>query len=226
MGDVIIIAGLDTREFERNPIALLSHNSSGWPIGTWSALTKILSASPPRLDGTLTLHPGGGPIPLIDQAAWAISNGALKAASIGLIPDWNAIEMIFDANGAATGGLKFNRSTLVECSVVAIPANADALAKSLGFRPDATRGHGMREVASRLAREAIEDVLDNWARAPSGALMTRAQYERLYQRTPKQSVSRRPIEVAKRKLELEARAEREKRELDILALNPWLREVR
>jgi hypothetical protein len=84
----------------------------------------------------------------------------------------------------------------------------------------------MREVASRLAREAIEDVLDNWARAPSGALMTRAQYERLYQRTPKQSVSRRPIEVAKRKLELEARAEREKRELDILALNPWLREVR
>src|SRR5437764_12951891 len=59
MGDIVVTQGLDTKQFERNPIALLSHDSSSWPIGRWANLAKVLHGSPPRLEGDLVLHEAG-----------------------------------------------------------------------------------------------------------------------------------------------------------------------
>lgn len=164
MGDIVVTAGIDTREFERNPVALLSHNSAGWPIGRWSALTKVLATSPPRLDGTLILFPPEAPGPAAG-AAWMVENGGMSAVSIGFLPNFNEVEMIFDANGAFTGGLKFNRSVLLETSLVNVPANADALAKSLSGDP-------------RHAHRSLEQALDCWAGTPEG----RRAFERVYRR--------------------------------------------
>src|SRR5947207_10691716 len=55
MGDIVVTSGIRTAPFERNPIAQLNHDSASWPIGRWANLTKVLTASPPRLEGDLIL---------------------------------------------------------------------------------------------------------------------------------------------------------------------------
>ena len=61
-----------------------------------------------------------------------IENGGMRAASIGFVPNFDAIEMIMEDDGKTwSGGLTFNESELVEASLVNVPANPDALAKSL-----------------------------------------------------------------------------------------------
>jgi len=165
MGDIVVTAGISTAQFERNPIAPLNHDSASWPIGRWANLNKVLTASPPRLEGDLVLAEAGGPIPEIDQAAWALSKGLMRASSIGFMPDWNAIEWVMDGD-RWTGGLRFNQSTLLEASLVGVPANPDALAKGSAASPE---------------NELIAHVLATWSRSPEGRVMRRAEFDRIYQ---------------------------------------------
>jgi phage head maturation protease len=166
-GDRVMTEGGDTAEFERNPVALLFHNSRTWPIGSWGNLEKILKGRPPRLEGDLILMPPEGPVAEIDQAAWMIENGGIRACSIGFVPNWDDIEMLLDEEGKWTGGLQFNKWELVECSVCPIPANPGALMK-----------HADGDM--KLARELLEDVLDNYAKTPEGLLVPRAEFEKQY----------------------------------------------
>lgn len=168
-GDIVVTAGIDTSEFEKNPVGLLFHSSRSWPVGTWSDLTKELNRRPPRLEGTLEMLPEGGPVKEVDEAAWMIANGGIRACSIGFQPNWDEVEGIVDDEGFWTG-LKFNASTLLECSVCSVPANAQALIKQADGDP-------------RIARELLEDVLDNWVRSPEGLLLERADFERAYRVT-------------------------------------------
>lgn len=160
-GDIIVTAGIDTTEFMTNPIGLMFHAARQWPVGTWSDLTKELTKRPPRLEGNLNFLPADGPVKEVDQAAWMVANGGIKACSIGFIPNWDDVEGIEDDDGF-TIGLKFNSSILLETSICGLPANPQALIKEAGGDPV-------------LARELIEDVLDNWARDPSGLLVPRAE---------------------------------------------------
>ncbi|BCH33133.1 hypothetical protein MesoLjLc_50630 [Mesorhizobium sp. L-8-10] len=162
-GDIVVTSGLDTTEFERNPVGLLFHNSRTWPVAKWDNLEKILKGRPPRLEGDFVMLPPGGPVKEIDECAWMIENGGIRANSIGFIPDWDEIEMILDDEGQWTYGLKFNKSELIECSVCAVPANADALARSA-------------DGDMRLAKELLEDILDNWAKTPEGLLIPMDEY--------------------------------------------------
>lgn len=168
-GDIVMTDGIDTTEFERNPVGLLFHSSRSWPVGSWGELAKELNRRPPRLEGTLAMLPEGGPVKEIDEAAWMIANGGVRACSIGFMPDWDNVEGIVDDEGFWTG-LKFNASTLLECSVCSVPANSQALIKQADGDP-------------RLARELLEDVLDNWTRSPEGLLMPRAEFEAAYRVT-------------------------------------------
>lgn len=165
-GDIVVTEGIDTAEFERNPVGLLFHSSRSWPVGAWSDLAKELNRRPPRLEGTLTMLPEGGPVKEVDEAAWMIANGGVRACSIGFMPDWDNVEGIVDDEGFWTG-LKFNASSLLECSVCSVPANSQALIKQADGDP-------------RLARELLEDVLDNWARSPEGLILPRAEFEAAY----------------------------------------------
>jgi phage head maturation protease len=134
-GDLVMIDGIDMMEFLRNPVALLAHASSAFPIGQWQDVKKYMHGAPPLVEGDLKLHPAGGPIVEIDQVAWLLAQGGLKGASIGFLPDWSAVEKVVN-DGSWTGGLIFHRSELLEVSVVNLPANPAALAKRFGGKPN------------------------------------------------------------------------------------------
>lgn len=181
-GDIVVTNGIDTAEFEQNPVALLCHMSRDWPIGTWSGLNKMLNTRPPRMEGKMTLMPEGGPVDTIDEAAWMLGNNGIRACSIGFAPGWDDVESIRGDDGEWLG-LKFNTSELVECSLCCVPANPDALAKG-------------SENAPGIAKELIEDILDNWARSPIGLLIPRAEFEEKWRVVDPESVSRSYIEFS------------------------------
>src|SRR5829696_5705048 len=82
-GDIVVTAGLDTTQFDKNPVAFVNHKSGSWPIGMWKNIEKMLRGRPARMEGDLAVHEAGGPVPEIDQAAWMIEKGYMRASSIG-----------------------------------------------------------------------------------------------------------------------------------------------
>lgn len=165
--DIVVQAGLDTTRFMENPQGLMFHNSRSWPIGLWTDVEKILTGRPKRTEGTLKFLEEGVE-PDADRAFRHVVAGTLRAVSIGFIPDWDEIEMILDDDDQWTGGFRYSKSELIECSVVPIPAQPDALIKDAGGD-------------MKLAKEFIEQVLDNWARDPvTGMLLERKDYEAAY----------------------------------------------
>lgn len=168
-GDIVVQSGMDITRFMENPQGLVFHNSRSWPIGNWSDITKNLTGRPKRTEGTLNFLPEGVE-PDADRAARHVAAGSIKTVSIGFSPDWDAVELILDDDEEWVTGLKFNKSELLECSLVPIPAQPDALVK------DAGGDWG-------LAKELIEEVLDTWAKTPEGILIPLADYEREYKYT-------------------------------------------
>jgi len=125
MGDVIEAKGWNLENFRRNPIALFGHKSD-FVVGHWTDV-KIAGG---KLVGRLNLLPAGVSERL-DEIRAAVEAGVLRAVSVG----FHAI----DAEPLEKGGVRFKKSELVECSLVSVPANPNALqmAKSLNLSDDA-----------------------------------------------------------------------------------------
>jgi phage head maturation protease len=164
--DIIVQEGLALDEFLKNPIAPFSHASNTFPVGTWSEVEKVLNGRPKRTEGTLTLVPSGVD-GVADRLAFHLGAGTVRACSIGFIPKQiQRREAPQDPDGYRYPGYMILEAELVECSPVCIPSNPAALAKS------AAEG-------DVLAREIIEQVLDEWAKDPAtGLLMPREEFER------------------------------------------------
>lgn len=160
-GDIVVQSGIDIGNFVGNPQGLLFHNSRSWPCGQWSDIQKVLNGRPKRTEGTLTLLPEGTD-PDVDRAAAHVAVGSIRTVSIGFVPNWDEVELILDDEEEWVTGLKFNESELVECSLVPIPAQPDALVKFAEGLP--------------LARDIIEHVLDNYAKSPEGLLLPMDEY--------------------------------------------------
>jgi hypothetical protein len=96
------------------------------PIGTWSDV-RVENG---QLRGKLNFA-APGTSPRIDEMRSLLEQGILRAASVGFEP----VEHEPRAKG---GGRRYMRQRLVECSLVTIPANANALqiAKSLNISDD------------------------------------------------------------------------------------------
>lgn len=123
MGDVILAKGWQLGNFRANPIALYGHDSSNLPVGRW----KNVRISGKQLLGTLELA-AQGTSAFIDTIRSLIEQKILKAVSVGFSPI--EYEPIDDKQPWA--GIKFTKQELHEVSVVAVPANANALnSKSL-----------------------------------------------------------------------------------------------
>lgn len=165
-GDIIRVAGWDLANFEKNPVAPLFHVMRSWPVGTWKDV-KPVSGRPKRLEGTLTLLPEGGPVPEVDQAAWMLENGGIRAVSVGFMP----LELDYiDPNAGWLSGYDITKSELYECSLVTVPANPEALIKNAGGD-------------MKLARELVEHVLETFAVDPrTSTLIDRKDLERDYRR--------------------------------------------
>ena len=133
-GDIVSAGGWDLNNFRKNPIALFGHNHD-FPVGRWQDLHVENSA----LRGTLALAPQGTSA-RIDEIRALIDAGILKAVSVGF-RTLASPEPIKSKDGTATGGLRFVKHELLECSVVPVPANPNALAiaKALKVSSDTLR---------------------------------------------------------------------------------------
>jgi HK97 family phage prohead protease len=143
MDDVIMADGWDLAAFKKNPIALFAHNSS-WPIGKWSKLRVVDK----QLRGELELAPKGTS-DRIDELHALIDADILRAVSVGFRP----IET--KPRKESDWGVFYTKAELVECSLVSVPANPNALAVAKGLRISPATidlvfaGHGAKDRAAR-----------------------------------------------------------------------------
>ncbi len=141
-GDTIDARGWDLRTFESNPVALYGHD----PDDPENIIGKARNV---RVQGTRLV----GDIVFADAAInpkaemvfQMVKNGFLNAVSVGFEP----IEWAQAKDKARPGGIDFTKQKLREISVVAIPANENALVQARAAGIDVDR-LGLR--ASRDAK--------------------------------------------------------------------------
>jgi HK97 family phage major capsid protein/HK97 family phage prohead protease len=131
-GDIVEVDGWEFANFIKNPVALFSHRAD-FPIGTWANIRKQDKA----LRGNLILAPKGIS-PRIDEIRGLVEAGILRAVSVGFKP---LASRPVDPTRNDPFGMTpqiYTKSELVECSLVSIPANPNALAvaKSLKISPE------------------------------------------------------------------------------------------
>src|SRR5262245_47896779 len=145
MGDVIEQSGWDLKNFapDKNPVALFNHNSNQ-VIGNWRDVRVVKN----RLLGRLVLAKDDPRTPIANAARALLEQGILRAVSVG----FRAIKKapLNDDADEHWGPFRFLEQELMECSVVAVPANPNALAiaKSLNLPHDA-----IEAIFSKLANE-------------------------------------------------------------------------
>lgn len=140
MGDVIEPTGWQLSNFKNHPIALLNHDRNQI-IGKWVDV-RVESG---KLRGRLELA-AAGTSPLVDMMRALVDQDIMRAVSVGFRP-LEQKPLNEDAD-KYFGPFRFTKQELLECSLVAVPANANALAtaKSLGLP-----GDFMREVFRKTA---------------------------------------------------------------------------
>lgn len=145
-GDVIRADGWQLGNFRKNPVALFGHNSS-FVIGKWTKVRVDGGA----LKGRLELLPPGTSERL-DEIRAAVEAGVLRAVSVGFRP--------VNSEPLPSGGYEYTKSELMECSLVSIPANPNALqiAKSLNLSDAALQtvfGENADKTRELLRRETV-----------------------------------------------------------------------
>lgn len=125
VGDIIDPEGWEFRNFANNPIALFNHDSR-FIVGHWKDVRIENGALRGRLEVMRK-----GISERLDEVIAAVEAGILRAVSVG----FRALE----SEPLKNGGRRFTKSELIECSLVSIPANPNALqvAKALNLSADA-----------------------------------------------------------------------------------------
>jgi phage head maturation protease len=127
-GDVVLIDGVDTTEYEKNSIVLYNHDNTKYPIGN-ATLTK--------LNGFLY---GDVWFDEIDDVSKIVKRkievGTLKTASIGFqVLDYVDRDLTDEEKIKLKRSFKkirtFTKSILLEWSIVNLPANIDAERKTM-----------------------------------------------------------------------------------------------
>lgn len=153
-GDIVVQAGLKP---VREPLpAQVDHSGHVRDIiGWWSDITTQGRKTLATLN---LLQPGTSPIADLVRELHEES-GLRMASSIGFVPDFNegGYELIRDKTNDNVTGYRFNRSSLIEASVVAVPANPGALsvrsldiAKSLGMSAERLKIFVVTDASQRL----------------------------------------------------------------------------
>jgi hypothetical protein len=154
-GDIVVQAGLKPVS-ERIPAQVDHSGKMAALIGHWDHI---------KTDGKRTLADlvlfEKGLSPVADMVRALSDAGVRLAASIGFHPDMadGGYELLRDPSNDWVTGVKFLRSTLVETSVVVVPANPGALsvrsleiAKSFGLDAQGFRSFVMSEASQHLLR--------------------------------------------------------------------------
>lgn len=145
-GEQIMVDGWDLKAFKRNPIALLNHDKSQI-IGGWEKV-RIEGT---KLIGRLKLA-APGTSALVDAVRALVKQRFLRAVSVGF-RDIEREPLTKDSD-PYFGPFRYLKSELVESSLVAVPANPNALQITKSF------GLTDRERALILGKPATEDERD------------------------------------------------------------------
>ena len=122
MGDVIEQAGWELGNFQKSPIALFNHDRNQ-VIGKWADV----AVRGGKLTGKLELaEPGTSD--LVDTVRALVKQKILRAVSVGFKPIKS--EPLTKEADKNFGPFRFLKTELLECSLVSIPANPNALALS------------------------------------------------------------------------------------------------
>ena len=146
MDDVISADGWELANFKKNPIALFGHRSD-FPIGKW----RDLKVDKGELRGHLQLAPEGTS-PRIDEIRRLIDAGILKAVSVGFRPLAHETRKNDDGDFI---GFHFTKQELVECSLVSVPANPNALSVAKSLKVSSATldlvfaGHGTKDLVTQ-----------------------------------------------------------------------------
>jgi HK97 family phage major capsid protein/HK97 family phage prohead protease len=138
-GDIIKADGWKLDHFKKNPIALFGHDPK-FIVGHWTNI-RIEGG---KLLGRLELLKAGVSERL-DEIRAAVEAGVLRAVSVG----FRAMEK---EPLEKTGGYRFTRQELVECSLVSIPANPNALQVMRSLH---LSDHAIRTVLGESAEEGL-----------------------------------------------------------------------
>lgn len=117
---ILSLDGWNLSRFKRNPIALLNHNGNA-VLGRWENIRIERDALRARL-----ALAEAGTSPRIDEIRSLVRQGILKAASVGFIPR----ESRPRSKAKNDPVLVFTQQDLFEASLVAVPANPNALAQA------------------------------------------------------------------------------------------------
>lgn len=125
VGDIIRADGWKLSDFRKNPIALFGHSHRDI-IGVW---TKV-RVEGKKLMGRLKLA-DEGTSELIDTIRKLVDQRILKAVSVGFMP----LEGQPRDEKDPWGGFEFTKTSLHEGSLVAVPANPNALSIAKALSP-------------------------------------------------------------------------------------------
>ncbi|MCX8149223.1 MAG: HK97 family phage prohead protease [Thermaurantimonas sp.] len=118
----ILVDGIDTSNFEKNPVCLLNHDTQAVSLGKWRDLKKVGDKGQRRLVGTLEFDPD-------DEKAVQLyrkyHNGFMRAVSISLIPIEESDEKHLLLPGQKHPTV--TKSELVEVSLVSVPGQSNAV---------------------------------------------------------------------------------------------------
>ena len=130
MGETINVDGWNIDNFKSNPIALFSHDAR-FIVGQW----HDIHVKGGQLRGRLELAPEGTSA-RIDEIRRLVEADILRAVSVGFKSLKK--EPLDERSDPFFGPFRYLQQELVECSLVAVPANAGALAiaKNLGISAD------------------------------------------------------------------------------------------
>ena len=125
-GDIVRASGWDLKGFRKNPIALFGH-AHDQILGVW----KNVRVEGKRLIGRLQLAEEGTSA-LVDTTRRLIEQRILRAVSVG----FQALEYEARNADAPWKGIDIKQAALHEVSVVAVPANPNALALAKACSPN------------------------------------------------------------------------------------------
>lgn len=129
VGDIIRVAGWDTKRFEENPVLLWAHDQRALPLGLVERVWKSKAAGRRALMTESSFH-DVDLNPMAEMVGRLVEAGALPGVSVGFIPK----EYVFPDSekerkelGLGDFGVLHVKQELVELSVVPVPANGNAL---------------------------------------------------------------------------------------------------
>jgi len=159
-GDIIRVDGWQLDEFKRNPIILENHDYLGLAVG------QALEVKAEKQDGKPVLRfsilfADAETYPRADHVFRLYAGGYMRATSVGFIPLGE--EEVDDAKRAELGmpphGRVFNRQTLLELSMVTVPANPNAVREAYAAKA-LTAQEALPIVCASLAYDDDEQLLD------------------------------------------------------------------